>query len=125
MSMLQHSTRAWGSPSRYIQGRYELENMKTHTEVYGRRVFFLIDVFFFADYKKRFEALYAGSDSQIPVSYTQLCHRAGDRSCAPESGLYTAAQARPAATAERTPLPLSSTASTAPGGAGRKTRAAA
>ena len=29
------------------------------------------------------------------------------------------------ATAERTPLPLSSTASTAPGGAGRKTRAAA
>ena len=36
MSMLQHSTRAWGSPSRYIQGRYELENMKTHTEVYGR-----------------------------------------------------------------------------------------
>ena len=65
MSMLQHSTRAWGSPSRYIQGRYELENMKTHTEVYGRRVFFLIDVFFFADYKKRFEALYAGSDSRI------------------------------------------------------------
>ena len=65
MSMLQHSTRAWGSPSRYIQGRYELENMKTHTEVYGRRVFFLIDVFFFADYKKRFEALYADSDSQI------------------------------------------------------------
>ena len=65
MSMLQHSTRAWGSPSRYIQGRYELENMKTHTEVYGRRAFFLIDVFFFADYKKRFEALYAGSDSQI------------------------------------------------------------
>lgn len=65
MSMLQHSTRAWGSPSRYIQGRYELENMKTQTEVYGRRVFFLIDVFFFADYKKRFEALYAGSDSQI------------------------------------------------------------
>ena len=28
-------------------------------------MFFLIDVFFFADYKKRFEALYAGSDSQI------------------------------------------------------------
>ena len=42
-----------------------------------------------------------------------------------QMGLYTAAQARPAATAERTPLPLSSTASTAPGGAGRKTRAAA
>ena len=45
MSMLQHSTRAWGSPSRYIQGRYELENMKTHTEVYGPRDNFINDVF--------------------------------------------------------------------------------
>lgn len=79
MSMLQHSTRAWGSPSRYIQGRYELENMKTHTEVYGRRVFFLIDVFFFADYKKRFEALYAGSDSQIQCEqFGGPVHRGGD-----------------------------------------------
>lgn len=65
MSMLQHSTRAWGSPSRYIQGRYELQNMKTHTEVYGRKVFFLIDVFFFEDFQKKFTELYAGSDSQI------------------------------------------------------------
>ena len=65
MSMLQHSTRAWGSPSRYIQGRFELDNIKTHTEVYGRKVFFLIDVFFYADFKKKFEALYAGSDSTI------------------------------------------------------------
>ena len=65
MSMLQHSTRAWGSPSRYIQGRFELDNIKTHTEVYGRKVFFLIDVFFYDDFKKKFEALYAGSDSTI------------------------------------------------------------
>ena len=67
MSMLQHSTRAWGSPSRYIQGRFELDNIKTHTEVYGRKVFFLIDVFFYADFKKKFEALYAGSDSTIRI----------------------------------------------------------
>ena len=65
MSMLEHSTRAWGSPSRYIQGRYELNNIREHTEVYGRKVFFLIDVFFFADMKKKFEELYAGSDSKI------------------------------------------------------------
>lgn len=65
MSMLERSTRAWGSPSRYIQGRYELEHIKEHTDIYGKRVFFLIDVFFFEDFKKRFDALYAGGDSQI------------------------------------------------------------
>lgn len=71
MSMLQHSTRAWGSPSRYIQGRYELDNIRKHTETYGHRVFFLIDVFFFADLKKRFEALYADSENTI------LCEQFG------------------------------------------------
>ena len=44
MSMLKHSTRAWGSPSRYIQDRYELDNIKNYTEIYGKKVFFLIDV---------------------------------------------------------------------------------
>ena len=63
--MLEHSTRAWGSPSRYIQGRFELNNIREHTEVYGRKVFFLIDVFFFADMKKKFAEVYAGSDSKI------------------------------------------------------------
>lgn len=65
MSMLTHSTRAWGSPSRYIQGRYELENIKKYTEIYGRKVFFLIDVFFYANMKEKFEAIYTGSDSTI------------------------------------------------------------
>ena len=67
MSMLEHSSRAWGSPSRYIQGRYELNNIRSYTEVYGRKVFFLIDVFFFADMKQKFEALYADSDSAIQI----------------------------------------------------------
>lgn len=49
--MLEHSTRAWGSPSRYIQGRFELNNIREYTEIYGRRVFFLIDVFFFKSLK--------------------------------------------------------------------------
>ena len=65
MSMLKHSTRAWGSPSRYIQGRYELDNIKNYTEIYGKKVFFLIDVFFYASMKEKFEKLYAGSDSSI------------------------------------------------------------
>lgn len=58
MSMLETSSRAWGSPSRYIQGRYELENIRKYTEVYGSKVFFLIDVFFFEDFKKKFEKIY-------------------------------------------------------------------
>lgn len=65
MSMLEHSTRAWGSPSRYIQGRNELDNIREHTEVYGSRVFFVIDVFFFERLKAKFEALYANSASRI------------------------------------------------------------
>ena len=65
MSMLKHSTRAWGSPSRYIQGRYELDNIKNYTEIYGKKVFFLIDVFFYASMKEKFEQLYAGSESTI------------------------------------------------------------
>ena len=65
MSMLKHSTRAWGSPSRYIQGRYELDNIKNYTEIYGKKVFFLIDVFFYANMKEKFTQLYAGSESTI------------------------------------------------------------
>ena len=63
--MLQSTTRAWGSPSRYIQGRYELKNIREYTEIYGKRVFFLIEVFFYAKMKADFEALYANSDAKI------------------------------------------------------------
>ena len=63
--MLQSSTRAWGSPSRYIQGRFELDNIKEYTEIYGRRVFFLIDVFFFKSFSEKFAKIYEGSDTAI------------------------------------------------------------
>lgn len=69
MSMLSSTIRAWGSPSRYIQGRGALDHMRQHTEVYGKKVFFLIDTFFFDTYAKKFAALYAESDSHI------LCER--------------------------------------------------
>lgn len=49
MSMLANSTRAWGSPSRYIQGRYELERIREHTEIYGNRVFFSSTYFSLSD----------------------------------------------------------------------------
>ena len=44
------------APSRYIQGRFELDHIKTYTETYGRKVFFLVDVFFYRDLKVKFEA---------------------------------------------------------------------
>lgn len=65
MPMLERSTRAYGSPSRYIQGRNELDHIREHTEVYGKKVFFLIDGFFYESLKAKFEELYAGSDSEI------------------------------------------------------------
>lgn len=65
MSMLANSTRAWGSPSRYIQGRYELERIREHTEIYGKRVFFLIDVFFFERLKEKLQGLYAEGGSRV------------------------------------------------------------
>ena len=67
MSKTECTSRAWGSPSRYIQGRFELDHIKTYTETYGRKVFFLVDVFFYRDLKAKFEAQYAGSDSQIQI----------------------------------------------------------
>jgi glycerol dehydrogenase len=74
MSMIQTSTRAWGSPSRYVQGRYELKRIREHTEIYGKRVFFLIDVFFYDAMAKEFEALYANSDNQIQCAkFGGLC----------------------------------------------------
>lgn len=65
MAMLTHSTRAWGCPSRYIQGRYELDNLREYTELYGKRVFMLIDPFFYASYKAKFDAMYADSDNRL------------------------------------------------------------
>lgn len=63
--MLKRTTRAYGSPSRYIQGRYELENIRKYTEVYGKRVFFLIDQFFYSKLKEKLEGLYVDSESLI------------------------------------------------------------
>ncbi|MFV0529093.1 MAG: glycerol dehydrogenase [Lachnospiraceae bacterium] len=67
MSMIQHATRAFGSPSRYIQGRYELEHLKEYTDAYGKKTLILTDTFFYKDYQKKFEDMYAGGDSDVLV----------------------------------------------------------
>ncbi len=71
MSMTENKTRAFGSPSRYIQGRYEIDSLKEYTDAYGSRVFILIDTFFYKEYAAKFEAMYADGDSQlITYEYT-------------------------------------------------------
>lgn len=68
MSMIEHGTRAFGSPSRYIQGRYELSRLKEYTDAYGKRVLILVDCFFYEEYKKKFEDMYSKGESSTVVS---------------------------------------------------------
>ncbi|ONI42790.1 glycerol dehydrogenase [Candidatus Epulonipiscium fishelsonii] len=61
MSLTQSKTRAFGSPSRYIQGRYEINSLKEYTDAYGDKVFIIVDTFFYKDYCKKFEEMYKGN----------------------------------------------------------------
>ena len=65
--MIQHQTRAFGSPSRYIQGRYEIDRLKDYTDAYGGKVFILVDTFFFNDYRVKFTEMYAQGDSKVMI----------------------------------------------------------
>lgn len=67
MSKINHQTRAFGSPSRYIQGRYELDSLKEYTDPYGDRVFILVDTFFYKEYSRKFQDMYADGDSKVIV----------------------------------------------------------
>lgn len=51
-------SRAWGSPSRYIQGPGELKRLPEHTEKYGNRIGAVIDEFFFDSYTKMLNEQY-------------------------------------------------------------------
>lgn len=41
--MVNTTTRAWGSPGRYIQGPGELMRLAVHTKKYGKRIIAVID----------------------------------------------------------------------------------
>ncbi len=49
---MTRKSRAWGSPSRYIQGMGEIQRLPEHTAKFGDRVGAVIDVFFFDSYTK-------------------------------------------------------------------------
>lgn len=67
MSMISHKTRAFGSPSRYVQGRYELNLLKEYTDPYGDRVLILVDTFFYDTYKNTFEEMYKEGESKVLI----------------------------------------------------------
>src|SRR5665648_247456 len=65
MSQVKKSTRAWGSPGRYIQGPGELMNLPDYSSKFGKRVLIIIDQFFFDDLTAKLTARYAGEDAEI------------------------------------------------------------
>lgn len=65
MSQVKKSTRAWGSPGRYIQGPGELMNLPEYTARFGKRVFIIIDQFFFNELTAKLKERYSGEDAEI------------------------------------------------------------
>lgn len=65
MAMLKNQTRGFGSPGRYFQGPGLLDELPKYTSLYGKKVFAVIDGFFMEAYTKKFNELYASTDSVI------------------------------------------------------------
>lgn len=69
------SSRAFGAPSRYIQGPGELRNLPSLVKVYGSSAFILIDSFFFSDYAPLFQRLF--KDQNLSV----ICEKFSGECC--------------------------------------------
>lgn len=65
MSEKSSTTRALSAPGKYIQGPGELDRIQHHTEKFGKKVFALIDPYFYESISTKLENLYKGSDSEI------------------------------------------------------------
>lgn len=64
-NVMNKKSRAWGSPSRYIQGIGELNRLPEHTKKYGEKAGAIIDSFFFDSLSKRLGDLYAEKDKKF------------------------------------------------------------
>ncbi len=67
MSKITHSVRAFGSPSRYIQGRGVLADLRKYADLYGKHLLVVVDTFFYGDYKEKLEEMYREGDSEVCV----------------------------------------------------------
>ncbi|MEG0108619.1 MAG: glycerol dehydrogenase, partial [Lachnospiraceae bacterium] len=59
------TTKSFGSPGRYIQGPGEINRLPVHTEKFGKRIFAIIDPFFYDDLSERLLASYTEANSQF------------------------------------------------------------
>ena len=61
--MIHTASRAFGSPSRYIQGPGEINRLPCHSAQFGRRVFAVIDEFFYGNLPHKLTEIYNYDDS--------------------------------------------------------------
>ena len=73
--MVNTTARAWGSPSRYIQGPGELMRLAMHTKKYGKKIFAVIDEYFFEDYGSKLESMYEKEPNYIVFAIIQRLQR--------------------------------------------------
>lgn len=65
MSMVSTTTMSWGSPGRYIQGPGEFDRLPVHTAKYGKKIFAVIDQFFFDNFTAKLTELYKEADAEF------------------------------------------------------------
>jgi glycerol dehydrogenase len=61
--MVTSTSRAFGSPFRYIQGPGEFNNLETYASQYGERVFVLVDAFLYDKINADLEKMFAGKST--------------------------------------------------------------
>ncbi len=65
MGYVTKTTRGWGSPSRYVQGPGEINNLETYTSLYGDKVLAIIDPFFYEEFSEKLKKQYEEKGAQI------------------------------------------------------------
>lgn len=74
--MVNITTSAWESPGRYIQGPGEFMRLSIHTKMYGRRIFVIIDMYFFEEYTKKLECMYGeGFEFESYCYHTEITQK--------------------------------------------------
>lgn len=57
--MIKTTSMAWGAPGRYIQGPGEIKRLALYTEKYGKKVFAIIDEYFFNSFSEIIGKIYS------------------------------------------------------------------
>ena len=65
---LKTTSMSWGSPSRYIQGPGEIDNLSKYTSLYGDNVFVVIDQFFFESLTEKLSKAYQNGPGKLETS---------------------------------------------------------